>query len=131
MKPRSVLADSAPSRELGLKFWLSCLAALALLLVLAIRAFYPKGQTSPSAKPALEESIRPHAMAQDAMPDAPMPVNLYRLALNAASLAPLMDDDEPPQWADAAIDFDCGPRLRGPFAAEISLARSATAATKP
>ena len=45
------------------------------------------------------------------MPDAPMPVDLYRFALNAL-LVPLIDDDEPPRWTDVAIDFNCGPGTR-------------------
>ena len=47
-------------------------------------------------------------MAQDAMPDAPMPVDLYRFALNAL-LVPLLDDAVPPRWTDAAIYFSCDP----------------------
>ncbi len=40
--------------------------------------------------------------------DAPMPIDLYRFALNAL-LVPLMDDAEPPRWTEAVIDFNCGP----------------------
>ena len=207
MKSQSTLPDTAPSPGMGLMFWLSCIAVEALLLVLALATFYPKGQTSPGPKLALMESSRLNVIAQDAMPDARMPVNLYRFALNALFLMPVLDNTEPPRWTDAMIDVSCDPGtnvmvdgepmdvgklipataftvrwnmdrcapmglesvelsgsvelavfhedaglsvsaivmperlrvdshvgrtwLRGPFAAEISLARSATATTKP
>ena len=40
--------------------------------------------------------------------DAPIPINLYRFALNAL-LVPLMDDADLPRWTRAAIDLNCGP----------------------
>ncbi|MGH8858893.1 MAG: hypothetical protein ACREXG_12840 [Polaromonas sp.] len=110
MKSPSALPDTAPSPDLGLKFWLNCLAAVALLLGLAFATVYPKDlpKTSPVPKLALMAPKPLNAMAQDAMPDAPMPVDLYRFALNAL-LVPLLDDAEPPRWTDAAIDFSCDP----------------------
>lgn len=48
-----------------------------------------------------------HGADLPSTPDAPMPINLYRFALNAL-LVPLMDDAEPPRWTEAAIDFNCG-----------------------
>ena len=42
------------------------------------------------------------------MPDAPMPIDLYRFALNAL-LVPLIDDAVPPRWTDIAMDFFCDP----------------------
>ena len=108
MRPQSAADDTEPSRDLGLIFWLSCIAVEALLLLLALATFYPKDQTSPGQKLALMESSRLNVIAQDAMPDARMPVNLYRFALNAL-WAPLLDDTEPPRWTDAMIDFSCDP----------------------
>ena len=49
-----------------------------------------------------------HAPDPPAASDAPMPIDLYRFALNAL-LVPLMDDAVPPRWTEAAIDFNCGP----------------------
>ena len=94
MKPRPALAGTAPSHILGHIFWLSCLATVGLLLMLAVGAFYPKDQTSPSATMALNNSNPPHAIAEDAMSNALMPGDAYHLPPNAL-LAPLMDDYEP------------------------------------
>ena len=46
--------------------------------------------------------------AQDGKPDAPMPIDLYKFALNAF-LVPLLDDAVPPRWTDVAMEFACGP----------------------
>ena len=62
------------------------------------------------------------------MPDAPMPVDLYRLAINAL-LVPLLDDDEPPRWTDAAIDFNCGPKTSVTVDGEPLVARKPIPAT--
>ena len=59
---------------------------------------------------ASKESNRLHASAQDGMWNAPMPVDPYQLALTALFI-PLMDDDEPLRWTDAAIDFDSHPGI--------------------
>lgn len=56
----------------------------------------------------LNQRSTAHASDLPGVADAPMPINLYRFALNAL-LVPLMDDTEPPRWTDAAIDFHCGP----------------------
>ena len=83
-------------------------AAVALLLGLAVATADSKdlSNTSPVAKPVLIAHQTPVAMAvavaDDAMPDAPMPINLYRFALNAL-LVPLLDDTVPPRWATSAI----------------------------
>ena len=69
--------------------------------------FYPKDNTSPTAKPASTESNRLNALIQDATPDAPVPLDFYRLALNAL-LTPWLDDDEPSRLTDAAIDLSWG-----------------------
>ena len=45
---------------------------------------------------------------QDAKPDAPLPIDLYRFALNAF-LVDLLDDDEPPRWTNVVMKFVCGP----------------------
>ena len=49
-----------------------------------------------------------HAADLPVVPDAPMPIDLYRFALNAL-LVPLIDDAVPPRWTEVAIDFNCGP----------------------
>lgn len=108
MKSPSAWPDTAPSRDSDLQFWLSCLAAVALLLGLAFTTFYPKDPRSPGPKQALMAPNRPGAIARNATPDAPLPVDLYRFALNAL-LVPLLDDAEPPRWTDAVIDFSCNP----------------------
>ena len=94
------------------KFWLSCLAALALLLGLALATIGSNhlSNTPPVAKLAVIASHTPVAIpvADDVMPDAPMPIDLYRFALNAL-LVPLIDDAVPPRWTDVAMDFFCDP----------------------
>ena len=65
---------------------------------------------APQPKLAVIASHTPVAMpvADDVMPDAPMPVDLYRFALNAL-LVPLIDDAVPPRWTDIAMDYFCDP----------------------
>lgn len=96
----------------GLKFWVSCLAALALLLGLALATTGSNhlSNTPPVAKLGVIASQTPVAMpvADDVMPDAPMPIDLYRFALDAL-LVPLIDDAVPPRWTDIAMDFFCDP----------------------
>jgi len=108
VKSPSALPDTAPSPDPSLRFWLSCFAAIALLLGLAFATVHPKDlpKTSPAPKRAVMAPKPPEAMARDAMLDAPVPAVFYRFALNAL-LAPLLDDTEPPRWTDAAIDFSC------------------------
>ena len=89
------------------RFWQGCFAVFALS-GLGLWAVYPADL--PKASPAPKVILAaPHPFddtAQDAMPDAPMPVDLYRFALNAL-LVPLFDDSVPPRWTDAAIEFAC------------------------
>ncbi|MCJ0763484.1 hypothetical protein [Variovorax terrae] len=101
---------NAPSPDRGFKFWLSCLAVVAVLLGLALAVGYPKELPKNPQVSALAVMAPspPKTMAQDAMPDAPMPVDLYRFALNAL-LVPLLDDSEPPRWTDAVIHYGCDP----------------------
>ncbi len=96
----------------GRKFWLSGLAATALLLGLAVAANTSK-DLSNTPRVATQTVIAPHTpvampVTDDSMPDAPMPVNLYRFALNAV-LVPLIDDAVPPRWTDLGIDYFCDP----------------------
>ena len=56
----------------------------------------------------LNQRSTAHASDLPAASDAPMPIDLYRFALNAL-LVPLMDDAVPPRWNEAAMDFNCGP----------------------
>lgn len=94
---RAAVTDTAPAPNLRLKFWLSCLAVLALPLGIAFATVYPKDL--PRTLPVPNQA---------AMPDAPMPVDLYRFALNAL-LLPLLDDSIPLRWTDVAIDYSCEP----------------------
>ena len=47
-------------------------------------------------------------MDQQRTPNAPVPVDLHRFALNAF-LVPLLDDSVPPRWTNVVVDFTCGP----------------------
>lgn len=91
------------------RFWQGCFAVFALS-GLGLWAVYPADL--PKASPAPKVVLAaPHPFddtAQDAMPDAPMPVDLYRFALNAL-LVPLFDDSVPPRWTEVAVEFACGP----------------------
>lgn len=102
--------DTAPSSDLSLRLWLGFLGAVALLSVIAFVTVYPKypPKASPVPQLALMESGPHNATAQDAKPDAPMPIDLYRFALHAL-LVPLLDENQPPRWTEAAIAFTCGP----------------------
>ena len=55
----------------------------------------------------LNQRSTAHASDLPAASDAPMPIDLYRFALNAL-LVPLMDDAVPPRWTEVAMDFNCG-----------------------
>ena len=55
----------------------------------------------------VRQRITEHGADLPSTPDAPMPIDLYRFALNAL-LVPLMDDAVPPRWTEAAMDFNCG-----------------------
>lgn len=106
------LANRNPA-HLSLRRWLNSAAAVTLLVGLAVAAI---GENSlpetPSASKLSVAVPKPlGAMAQDGVADAPMPVDLYRFALNAF-LVPLLDDSEPRRWTDMAIDFSCNPGTR-------------------
>jgi hypothetical protein len=53
-------------------------------------------------------SVREARIATAVPPDDPATAALEPFALNAL-LAPLLDDDEPPRWTDAALHSTCGP----------------------
>lgn len=110
MNPPSALPDTTSAHPLGLKFWLCCFAAVALSLGFAFATVYPNKlpRALPVPKLTLMASQPSQAGDQAAMADAPMPVDLYRFALNAL-LLPLLDDSIPPRWTDVAIDFSCQP----------------------
>ncbi len=92
----------------GLRFWQVWAAAVALLMGLAFAILYPKEQPKTSPVPTLPATASPKAVGHDGLPDAPMPVDLYRFALNAL-LVPLLDDAQPRRWTDLAINFSCDP----------------------
>ena len=105
--PHAVAAASRSPR-----FWLGCLV-LVTWLGSGFWAFYPADLSkarlvSPFSTVALTTLHPTDDMVQEAKPDAPMPVDLYRFALNAF-LVPLFDDAAPPRWTSAAVEFACGP----------------------
>lgn len=95
------------------RFWLSCFAAI-VLLGLGFAAAYPTDLAkvpppAPRVSKAALMTLHPaDDTVQDTKLDAPMPVDLYRFALNAF-LVPLLDDAAPPRWTNAAVEFACGP----------------------
>ena len=112
MKPPFPLphAVAAASRSPG--FWLGGLV-LVTCLGSGFWAFYPADLSkallaSPFSSVALTTLHPADDTVQGAKPDAPMPVDLYRFALNAF-LVPLFDDAAPPRWTWAAVEFACGP----------------------
>lgn len=106
MRPPSAASDGASPSGPSLGFWLGCAAAVALLLALAFVASGRESKGLPDPAQASREAHRLPALA--AVPDAMMPVDLYRFALNAL-LLPLLDDAEPPRWSDMVIGLNCGP----------------------
>ena len=110
MKSTTALPQITLSPDGGRKLWLSGIAAVALLLGLVVATADSKDLSHPSpvAKRASMSAEPLNAVDQDAMPDAPMPIDLYRFALNAF-LVPLMDDTVPPRWSDVAINYFCDP----------------------
>ena len=99
-------------RARGPKFWLGCLV-LVTCLGSGFWAYYPADLSKallvfPFSTVALTTLHPADDMVQEAKPDAPMPVDLYRFALNAF-LVPLLDDAAPPKWTSAAVEFACGP----------------------
>ena len=107
--PRFALQHPAASATRNAKIWLGCLVAAALL-GLCFAAAYPTDL--PKARlvstPAMTALAPVKDMLHDATFDAPIPVDLYKFALNAF-LAPLLDDAAPPRWSDVAMEFTCGP----------------------
>lgn len=91
------------------RFWLGCFV-VAVLLELGFAAVYPTDlPKAPPVSTVALMSLHPvDDTVQDARPDAPLPVDLYRFALNAF-LVPLLDDSAPPRWTDVAMEFACGP----------------------
>ena len=112
MKSTTALPEITLPPDRGHMFWLCSVAALALLLGLAVAMTDSKNlsNTPRVAKLAVIASHTPVAMAvaDDVMPGAPMPVDLYRFALNAL-LVPLIDDAVPPRWTDLGVDYFCDP----------------------
>ena len=91
-------------------FWLGSLVLVTCLGV-SLSVFYfadqPKTRpVSPVLKVALTPRHLSEAPIQDSMPNAQMPVDLYKFALNAF-LVPLLDDNIPPKWTYVAVDFMC------------------------
>lgn len=103
MKLNTAFLQITHSKAGGRKVGLVGFAGAALLLGLAVATAYSK--SLPTAAP-VQELAWVAAAAQDSTPDAPMPVDLYRFALNAL-LVPLMDDSVPPRWTDLAIGYTC------------------------
>jgi len=99
--------------HLSLRLWLNSAAAVTLLVGLAVAAISANSLPETPSVSKLNVGVpKPlGARAQDGMADAPMPVDLYRFALNAF-LVPLLDDSEPRRWTDMAIDFSCNPGTR-------------------
>ena len=109
LMPRFALPYGVASAARNAKFWIGCFVA-AVFLGLGFAAVYPTDppKVPPVSKLALIAPTPVDDLAQDARPDAPMPVDLYNFALNAF-LVPLLDDAVPPQWTDVAMEFACGP----------------------
>ena len=93
-------------------FWLGSLV-LVMWLVVGFWVCYPADLSkallaSPFSSVAVTTLHPADDTVQEAKPDAPMPVDLYRFALNAF-LVDLLDDDEPPRWTNMVMKFVCGP----------------------
>ena len=109
MKSLFALPCAVVSGIKGPRFWLGGLAAVALL-GLGYATFRPadppKAPPVATVAPGTAHAYR-HAV-QDALPDGPTPVDLYRFALNAF-LLPLLDDAIPPNWTEVGVIYACGP----------------------
>ena len=108
--PRFALPHAVAVASRTPVFWLGCLVLVTYLGV-GFSAFYPADQSkarpvSPVLKVALKPIHPSDAPNQNSMPDAQMPVDLYKFALNAF-LVPLLDDNVPPKWTYIGIDFMC------------------------
>ena len=94
------------------KFRFYCFPAVAFLIG-GLWLFYTDDPTKAlPASPVSTRALTVHAsaslVAQDSAPDAVIPVDLYKYALNAF-LVPLLDDSAPPKWTDIAMYFACEP----------------------
>ena len=113
LMPRFALPNSVATAVQSLNFWLFSFA-IAASLGYGFWVFYPTDLPKvPTDAPrvstvALMTLPSGDDKVQDAKPDAPLPVDLYRFALNAF-LVPLFDDAAPPRWTSAAMEFACGP----------------------
>ena len=110
MKPPFVPLRAEVSAIGILRYWLCSFAAAAFLSG-GIWAFYPaeppKARLAPPLTTVAFTQLHPSdVFTQDSIPDARMPVDLYKFALNAF-LAPLLDDNVPPRWTYVGIDFMC------------------------
>ena len=77
---------------------------LGLAGVMVCLSVLPK--TLPVTKTALMPLHPVDNIAQDIERDAPIPVDLYRFALNAF-LVPLLNDNVPPRWTRMPMQFSC------------------------
>jgi hypothetical protein len=110
MKSSLELPEVPLAPDWNRKAWLRCVVVVGTLLALAMAMFWVRqpSSASPDPKPTLTAHKPTNALAQEVIDDAPMPVDLYRFALNAL-LVPLLDDARPLRWTDLAIDFACDP----------------------
>ena len=110
MKPPFAPLRAEASAIGRLRYWLYSFAAAALLsggIWVLYPAEPPKARLAPLLSTVALTPLHPaNAFTQDSIPDARMPVDLYKYALNAF-LAPLLDDDVPPKWTYVGIDFMC------------------------
>lgn len=107
--PSALLNGSSSS--LSLRLWSRILGTVAVLSALALMIGYIEHRPKTSQEPhAMVAPGANNTTPQDDRPDAPMPlpIDLYRFALHAL-LVPLLDDDQPPRWTEAAIASNCGP----------------------
>jgi len=104
--PGGTASAGAPRRAAWLAVSMTALCVLGIACAtIAWRHAAGGGAAAPA--PAVASVV-----PADALPmDGPMPIDLYRFALNAL-LVPLLDDAEPLRWTDAALDLDCGPGTR-------------------
>lgn len=113
LMPRFALPHFVAATVQSLNIWLFSFA-IAASLGYGFWVFYPTDlpkvpTDAPRVSKATLMTLHPaDDTVQDAKPDAPLPVDLYRFALNAF-LVPLLDDAAPPRWTNAAVEFACGP----------------------
>jgi len=110
LKPPFVPLRAEASALGRLMYWLCSFAAAAFLSGY-FWVFYPaeppKSQLAPPLTTVALTPLHPSdVFTQDSIPDARMPVDLYKFALNAF-LAPLLDDNVPPRWTYVGINFMC------------------------